>query len=153
MARKIPLQKNSKFKSGEFDKYKPKKYFGDIPIIYRSSYELRFMIICELNSNVIKWSSEQIIIPYLMKEKNKQGKYVMVRHNYHTDFTVFTTNGKKYIIEVKPLTMSPQSEAQIRRSPQIYKNACKWKAALEWAKKHGYEFKVIQEAHLKTRIF
>lgn len=144
--------KKGKYLQGTFDGYNPKKYFGPKPIIYRSSYEKRFMITCELNPNVIKWSSEQIVVPYLMKEKIG-GKWVTKRHNYFTDFTVHTSDGKKYIIEVKPDAMSPKNERDARRDPVKYKNFCKWKAAISYAKHHGYIFKVVTEAHLKTKIF
>lgn len=143
---------NSRFEQGYFDKYKPAKYTGPRPIIYRSSYEKRFMITCELNTNVKKWSSEQIVIPYLMKTKVK-GKWIEKRHNYHTDFTVWTMDGLVYVIEVKPDNQSPKNKQDIMRNPVLYKNYCKWKAAISWCKKHGYIFKIVTEKHLKTKIF
>lgn len=145
-------QKNSKFLQGFFDKYNPVKYYGERPIIYRSSWELKFMRLCEFNPEVEKWTSEGIKIPYIMRELVK-GKYVEKRHNYYPDFLVYLKNGKKILIEVKPLNQSPKSETQIIRDPVHYKNARKWKAALAWAKLNGYEFRVINETHLKTKIF
>jgi hypothetical protein len=144
---------NSKYVTGDFSKYNPKKYTGDRPIYYRSSYELRFMIIVELNPKVIKWSSEQIVIPYFMQEKLPNGKKILRKHNYNSDFTIWLDTGEIYIIEVKPYNKSPQNNAQIKRDPDVYKNACKWKAALQFAKLKGYQFKVVNEKHLKTRIF
>lgn len=144
--------KNSPFIQGYFDRFNPVKYIGSRPIIYRSSYELKFMRTVEFNENVIKWSSEQIVIPYMMQE-TVSGKKQLVRHNYVVDFTVFTKDGSRYIIEVKPLALSPVNEKQIIRNPVMYKNACKWKAALAWAKQNNYQFKVITENHLKTKIF
>ena len=129
-----------------------RKYFGPEPIIYRSKMEYDFMMKMELNPKVEKWSSEQIIIPYTMLEK-QNGKVVKVRHNYNTDFTVILTTGEKYLVEVKPKAFSPKNEKEIHRNPIIYKNACKWKAALAWAKLNNFKFIVINEEHLKTRIF
>lgn len=143
----------SKYLSGDFSKYQPKKYFGEFPIWYRSSYELKFMRILELNTNVERWSSENIVVPYTMQERNKQGKYVTVKHKYNTDFTVILKDGTKYLIEVKPKTLSPTDRSQIFRSMAMYKNARKWKAALEWSKLNGFIFKVITEENLKTKIF
>lgn len=140
----------SKYKQGYFEK--AQKYFGPLPIIYRSSLELSFMRKMESNNMVEKWSSEEIVIPYTMREK-KDGKFVMVRHNYHTDFTVIMKDGSKFIVEVKPLSLSPLNESQIRRNPAIYKNACKWRAAIEWCKAHDYKFKVVTEEQLKTKVF
>lgn len=142
----------SKFKQGYFDQYNPKKYYGKRPIIYRSSWELMFMFKMEANNSVEAWTSEEITIPYTMNEK-KKGKFVTVRHNYHTDFSVILYNQQKYVVEVKPENQSPQNEAQIHRNPVIYKNACKWRAAIEWCKMNGYIFKIVTERHLKTKIF
>lgn len=141
---------NSKYKQGYFEN--ARKYFGELPIIYRSSLELIFMQKLEFNSLVEKWSSEQIIIPYTMKEKIN-GKFITKRHNYHTDFTVILKNGNRYIVEIKPKALSPLNESQIHRNPVIYKNACKWRAAIEWCKLNNYQFKVITEEHLKTKVF
>jgi hypothetical protein len=141
---------NSKYKQGYFKG--AKKYFGPEPIIYRSSLEYTFMVKLELNPRVEKWSSEQIVIPYTMKEKIN-GKFVVVRKNYNTDFTVFLKDGTKYIIEIKPRAFTPLNESQIHRNPVIYKNSCKWRSAILWSKQNGYIFKVLNEEHLKTKIF
>ena len=49
-------------------KYKPKnrsKYKGDpTKIIYRSLWERRFMVYCDENPSIIKWASEEVVIPY-----------------------------------------------------------------------------------------
>ena len=49
-------------------KFKPKnrdKYKGNpTNIIYRSLWERRFMVYCDSNNSVVKWSSEEIVIPY-----------------------------------------------------------------------------------------
>lgn len=129
------------------------KYIGPEPIIYRSSLEYKFMVQLELNPNVDKWSSENIRIPYIMKERNSNGRFVDVRHTYNIDFTVWLKNGNKYIVEVKPSTLSPLNESQIKRNPIMYKNACKWKAAIAWCKQNGYEFKVVTEKHLENKVF
>lgn len=130
------------------DKYKVCKYYGDRPIIYRSSLELKYMINLERNPEVEKWSSEKIVIPYIIKEKI-DGKYVDKKRNYHTDFIVHMKNGKIYVVEIKPYTLSPRTNNQIRSNPMIYKNACKWKAAISYCKLKGYEFKVITDQDIK----
>jgi hypothetical protein len=143
-------QQNSKYMQGYFTG--AKKYFGPEPIIYRSSLEYRFIVKLELNSEVEKWSSEQVVIPYTMK-KLVDGKFVIVRKNYNTDFTVIMKDGKKYIIEVKPKSLVPLNESQIKRNPAIYKNSCKWNAAIKWCKQNGYIFKIITEEHLTGKVF
>lgn len=142
----------SKYKQGYFDDFNPQKYFGPRPIIYRSSYELAFMQKIEFNSNVAQWSSENIIIPYLLEEK-VDGKVVKVRHRYVIDFTVIMKSGKKYAVEVKPLSKSPRSIIQAKSDPEIYKNLKKWQAAIAWCKANDYEFKVVTEVDLRTKVF
>ena len=141
---------NSRYKQGYYEN--PHKYVGPLPIIYRSSLELAFIKKLELNPNVLKWSSENIQIPYIMKEK-QGNKFVDVRHTYNVDFTVWLKNGSKYVIEIKPSELTPLNEAQIHRNPVMYKNACKWKAAIKWCEQNGYVFRVVTEQHLKTSVF
>lgn len=150
--KKFGPSKNSRFKQGTFDSYNPGKYVGERPIIYRSSWELKFMRLCEFNPEVLEWSSENVTIPYVMREL-KNGKFVDCRHNYHPDFTVKLKSGLKILVEIKPLNQSPTTNSQIQRDPVMYKNAKKWAAALEWAKLNNYQFRVLNENHLKTKIF
>jgi hypothetical protein len=146
------LAPSGPYKHGDFSKYNPQKYFGELPIIYRSGLELKFMIKLEQNPNVEKWSSEHIRIPYILKERVK-GKLVEKRHTYNTDFTVIMKNGIKYVIETKPSGLCPLNESQIRRNPTMKKNAAKWSAAINWCKSNGYVFRVITEIDLQRRTF
>jgi hypothetical protein len=149
----IPLQQNSKWKQGEFDKFNPKKYYGKFPIKFRSSWEFKCMLKFELNRNVLKWTSEPFSIPYYMKEL-VDGKFVMVKHNYWIDFIVELVNGTKFMIEVKPDSQIPKKDLKtIKRDPVRYKNACKFSAAIKYCKLNGYEFKLISEKDLLTKIF
>lgn len=142
---------NSKFKQGYFEN--AKKYTGPLPIIYRSSYEFRFIQKLELNPNVEKWSSENIQIPYFLMERQPNGKFKQVKHTYNVDYTVWLKNGSKYVIEVKPLAFVPLNESQIKRNPVMYKNYMKWKYATEWCKQNGFQFKVVTERELSTSVF
>jgi hypothetical protein len=140
------------FVTGDFAKFNPKKYVGEYPITYRSSYELDFMFKMEMNPKVKAWAAEQIVIPYLMKEK-RGDSFVDVRHNYITDATVWLHDNTKYVCEIKPLTFSPKSIGEMKTNFQIYKNSQKWRYAIQWCRQNGYEFKVITEVQLKTTIF
>lgn len=140
----------SKFKQGHFKG--AKKYFGRQPIIYRSSYEYKFMLRLETNPNIIKWSSENFKIPYYLHHRQPDGTTKPVRHEYNIDFTVYTSDGKRYIIEVKPMAFVPLNEAQIRRNPEIYKNYMKWNAAQKWANENGFIFKVVTERDLNIKL-
>lgn len=148
----LKLDKNSKYEQGYFDVYEPKKYVGKRPIIYRSSYEKKFMFKMEANPKVVKWTSETLVIPYQSVDVI-HGKRVLKNHKYFTDFVVWTSDGKKYVVEVKPQSLVPLNENEIRINPAKRKNAIKWNAAIKWCKNNGYEFKIVTENHLRGRIF
>jgi hypothetical protein len=148
MQPKTTFTRSARFHQGNFeDKFIAQKYYGERPIIYRSSWEYKYMISLERNPKVEKWSSEKIIIPYYMNEKI-DGKVVRKKHNYHTDFIVHMKDGNIFVIEIKPKIHTPRYNHQIKTDPVAYKNACKWKAALEYCKQKGFIFKVLTEDSL-----
>jgi len=130
------------------DYLKPNKYYGEYPIIFRSKLEFKYMISLENNPNVEKWSSEKIIIPYVLPEKI-DGKVVFKKHRYFTDFMVHMKSGKIYIIEIKPSSQSPRCKSLIKTNPEIRKNAYKWSEAIKFCEKNGWIFKVITEQYIK----
>ena len=84
-------------------KYIPKnsaKYRGDYRnIIYRSSWERKYMIMCDTRDSVIKWSSEPVEINYIWSFDKRE-------HKYYPDFIAEhkKDNGEieTLVIEVKP---------------------------------------------------
>jgi hypothetical protein len=135
-------------------KFKPKnssKYRGDFTnIIYRSSWELSVMMWCDNNSNVIKWSSEELVIPYLCPTDNSY-------HRYFVDFVICLGNNKTYWIELKPekYTQPPVKPKRtnkrfITETLQYVKNQAKWKTAQEYANKQNAIFQVWTENTLKS---
>src|SRR5210317_1245582 len=85
---------------GYFKPRNPSKYNGDpTNIIYRSSWEKRCMIYFDKNTNVIKWSSEEMFVPY---KSPIDGRY----HRYFPDFIIKIKNKlgliETVMIEVKP---------------------------------------------------
>lgn len=132
--------------------YKPKninKYIGNISnICYRSSWELSLMHYFDNSTKILKWSSEEIIIPYISPLDNKQ-------HRYFLDLYA-ELNNKKYYIEVKPLkqTIEPKPSKRISKkyltevSTYII-NQAKWNAASLYAKQRGGEFIVFTEKTIR----
>ena len=58
------------------------KYMGDpTKIVFRSSWELKFMSYLDQHTDVIYWQSEELFIPY---KSPVDGKY----HRYFPDFLV-----------------------------------------------------------------
>lgn len=129
----------------------PEKYEGDpTNIVMRSSWETKFALWCDHNPSVLKWSSEETVIPYICPTDNR-------RHRYFLDFKikVKTKDGvKTYLVEIKPdkFTRPPEGQRRTKRYlaevMQYGKNQAKWSAAREYAKDRGYQFVVITEKEL-----
>ena len=73
---------------------------------YRSGLELKFFRFCDNSSNVLKWGSENIVVPYKNPLDNRH-------HKYYVDNFVVIKEGKeikKYLVEIKPYkqTKKPQ---------------------------------------------
>ena len=141
---------------GKFQPSYPRKYKGDpTNIIYRSLWERKFMMYCDLNENIIEWGSEEIALPYRSPLDNRI-------HRYFPDFyiKVKENNGslKRYLIEIKPKKQTVEPKVQKRKTKSyIYevteyaKNMAKWKAAEEFCKDRMWEFKVLTEDELGIR--
>ena len=138
---------------GKYKVRAPYKYKGNpTKVVYRSSWELKFMNYCDTNINILEWGSEEIYVWYRSPVDNKP-------HRYFPDFYIKAreSNGqiKKYIIEVKPQrqTKPPakpkrQTRGYLREAYEYAKNQAKWKAANEWCLDRGFEFKVLTEKEL-----
>lgn len=138
---------------GKFQPQNPQKYRGDpTNIVYRSSYEIRFMKWCDLNSNVLEWGSEEIVVPYKSPIDSQM-------HRYFVDFYIKlkTVSGdiKKYLIEVKPHRFTKEPVIPKRKTQRFVSevmqwgvNQSKWKAATTYAKSMGADFMLITEKDL-----
>jgi hypothetical protein len=110
------------------------------------------MVYCDNNPNILKWSSEEIIIPY----RSPIDKRI---HRYFPDFWIQIKNSKDIkearLIEVKPKaqTQIPKKKTKVTRKylKEIYTygvNEAKWKAAEEYCKDRGWKFQILTEDHL-----
>jgi len=138
---------------GKFQPSYPKKYKGDVRnIIYRSLWERKFMVYCDLNENILEWGSEEIALPYRSPIDNKI-------HRYFPDFYIKYRDktGKivKSLIEVKPLKQTtPPVKPKKKTKGYLYeayeyaKNQAKWKAAREFCEDRMWQFKVLTEKEL-----
>ena len=139
---------------GKFRPKNPNKYKGNPSnIIYRSLLERRFMVYLDNNPSVLKWGSEEIIIPYISPVDNRM-------HRYFPDFYMKVRQkdgtNKKFIIEVKPKAQCKEPVRNPKRRTKRWLNEvftyavnqAKWKSAEEFCKDHGMEFKIFTEDHL-----
>lgn len=135
-----------------------------IPVIYRSSYELKFIEYLEgavQTGKVKRWGSEITAIPYY----DSKGK----KHRYFPDFYVELYENydspdglnenkvlKKILIEIKPKNQTKAIAEQLSgknlslRSRKYLTNTYdintrKWRAAYDLCQQKGIEFKIITE--------
>jgi hypothetical protein len=105
-----------------------------------------------VTENVLEWTSESIVIPYVSPLDGRA-------HRYYVDNSVVIKEGnkiQKYLVEIKPKkqTMPPVFSKRKKRSTVLYesqmyvRNQAKWKAAKEWCRKKNYKFLIITEEEL-----
>lgn len=138
---------------GYFRPENPDKYIGEaLPIIYRSSWELKFMMFCDVNPHVKEYASEPVGIPYYHPiDKNV--------HQYFVDFFVLIEKDgvkQKWFIEVKPkkflfMPKKPKRETTkgleryVRDVKNYIINQAKFEAARNFAKSKNGQFGIITE--------
>ena len=139
--------------SGRFTPSNPQKYVGDYKnIIYRSSWECRFMHKFDISDWCVSWSSEELAIPYFSPVDNRW-------HRYFVDFIIKIKdkNGelKTWMIEVKPKKQTQPPEIKKRITKQYINevttwavNEAKWKAAKEYCLDRKWEFVIFTEDQL-----
>lgn len=144
----------AKFHQGHYLLKNPGKYVGNVGNVYfRSSWEKKFMIWADNNPGVVKWCSEELVVPYISPKDNKP-------HRYFIDFVIMvqtrTGEVKKYAVEIKPeaQTKPPKNiknkNRLITESITYAVNQAKWEAADKACKKMDMEFIVLTERHLKV---
>lgn len=136
----------SKFSQGEFIAKNPQKIVGRAVPTYRSSWELRVMMLLDQHPHVINWASESISIPY----KNPlDGKM----HQYIPDFLIVykdkTGTQRAELIEVKPAKEALAENAKSKRDKAaLLVNTAKWGAAMLWCKKNNINFRLLTEEQI-----
>jgi len=136
---------------GKFTPKNPQKYVGDVKgIVYRSLWERNTFRWIDANANIVAWNSEEVVVPYICGTDNKV-------HRYFMDLWFKTSDGKTYIVEIKPKkqTQPPKEPKRktrryIKESLTYIKNQSKWEAASEFAANRGWHFQVWTEDTLKS---
>lgn len=143
----------ARYHQGTFKPRFPEKYVGDVTnIVYRSSWEVKAMGWLDSNSSILKWGSEELIIPYVSPMDNRL-------HRYFPDFVMQykTSTGeiKNAILEVKPHAQCEMPKQPKRQNKRYLNevttyavNQAKWEAARQWCEKKGWKFVVLTEYEL-----
>lgn len=134
-------------------KFNPKnlgKYDGDFRRIeYRSLWERQVFRWCDDNNAIVRWSSEEVIVPYRCKTDNRM-------HRYFVDLKITFANGDTYLVEIKPKkeTLEPKKRARASKGYltevlKYVKNMSKWESANEYARQRDWKFEVWTEETIK----
>jgi len=132
--------------SGTYTVKNKSKYRGNADkVVYRSLWERDCMKHFDKDPTVVKWSSEEVVVPYFYDIDRRM-------HRYFVDFLVTYTSGVTLLIEVKPKkeTSVPEykgtkTRKYISESMTFVQNQNKWTAAVEYAKDRQWEFVVWTE--------
>ena len=134
----------------------PEKYVGNLHnIVARSSWEVKFLNYCDNHPEILKYASEELVIPYFSPVDQRW-------HRYYVDFVMLvrTKSGeiKRFAVEVKPFAQTQMPTLQPKNSKQRMRlineistyavNQAKWKAAQDFCGKKDMEFVVITEKEL-----
>jgi hypothetical protein len=154
-------RKNQKIQQGQYNPKNPHKYVGDLSkIYYRSSWELKFLRHCDMSNDVVRYSSEAVMIPYTSPIDKRV-------HRYYVDFYVEIGRPdgvvSKWLLEVKPekhtkLPKRPIKESvkslenYVKQVKRVLTNQAKFKAAKNFARQTGTKFGVVS-LDLKTNKF
>jgi hypothetical protein len=134
------------FKQGFYTLRHPEKYVGDPnKVVFRSSWEEQTCSFFDNNPNVLRWSSEEIYIPYV---KPTDGKV----HRYYPDYWIEYKNNTGNIVQ-EIIEVKPEDQVFIQRKSRLTEwdkvtyniNRAKWKAAGEFCKKKGIKFRILTE--------
>jgi len=139
--------------SGRYRPKNPQKYRGDVHnIVWRSTWERKFFRRCDLTPSILKWSSEEVVIPYISPIDNR-------RHRYFIDVWIryISNDGsiQERLIEIKPYAQTLPPKAPKRKTKRYIQecvtyevNQAKWRAASAVAKANDMDFLVLTEHEL-----
>jgi len=139
---------------GVFKPSNPKKYKGNPNgIIYRSLWERKMMVYCDLNENILEWASEEFFIPYRDPTTNTVRRYFP---DFFIKYQDNQGNIRRSVIEVKPMreTLEPvitkgkSKKTLITEATNYARNQAKWKAAKEFCEDRKLEFRIMTEKEL-----
>jgi len=146
---------NNKSYKGKYTPKRPEKYKGDPTMcFYRSLWERRVMVFCDENDSVTKWSSEEVVVPYISPVDGR-------KHRYFVDFWMCLKKPdggiEECLIEVKPKkqTIKPEQPKSKRISKsKLFEirnwliNSAKWEAAKDYCTDRGWKFRILTEENI-----
>ena len=133
----LTLRTKRKYHQGYFIPSNPQKYIGDkTKIIYRSRFEHSFLKWCDTTDAVIRYSSEECIIPYVSPIDCKQ-------HRYFVDFfvSILQEDGtvKNFLVEIKPYSqcIPPKATKKNPEHSEAFQEAMRTYLVNQATRKHA----------------
>lgn len=133
------------------------KYKGDTSnIIWRSTWELKFMNYLDGCDDITQWSSEEFCIPYKSPIDGRT-------HRYFPDFWIRKTNNEgrteTLVVEIKPKSQTQPPSTKNKATKSYINevitwgtNSSKWKAAEQFCSERSWKFVVLTEKDLGKLI-
>jgi len=124
---------------------------GDVEnVFFRSSWEMEAFKFCDNNPNVLKWSSEEIVIPYTKPAANGGFRPAKYTPDLYMEYVKNNGTHCKDLIEIKPHRQTKPSRSKNTKNKMFenqihFVNQLKWDAARNWCKGKGITFRVITE--------
>lgn len=144
----------ARFTQGFFKPKHPEKYLGDVKnIVYRSSYELSYLIKLDDDPNIVGYSSEETIIRYRSPLDGKVHRYFM---DFYVESKLPDGTIEKTLVEIKPahqvvppvINSTKKKRTMLKEAMTYAVNQAKWQAAEAYAKARGMKFVVLTEYEL-----
>lgn len=144
----------SNYLQGLYKPTHPEKYKGDVKnIVYRSSWELTYMRRLDLDENVLKWSSESVIIPYYHPISRSIRRYFV---DFWVEYKDEQQQTKRMLVEIKPAsqrkppvnTGKKKKKTLLKEQLTYVENQSKWEAATKYCEKKGWDFVILSEKDL-----
>lgn len=127
------------------------KYEGNPDaVVFRSGWERQCFRWADNSSQVVKWSSEEVVIPYLSEVDKRY-------HRYFMDMKITMDSGEVILVEIKPESQTQPPKGKRRTKRYIDEgltyvvNQCKWNAAKEYAADRDWKFEIWTEKHLQAK--
>jgi hypothetical protein len=105
---------------------------------------------CDTNKKVIKWSSEEVVIPYFYEVDKKY-------HRYFMDLKIVFEDKSVLLVEIKPnnQTTPPTGDKRTKKylneAYTYIRNRQKWEAAEQYAADRGWKFEIWTEKELSRK--
>ncbi len=140
------------YHQGKFKPNHPEKYVGNVNnIIYRSSLERRFLKWLDESDVVMKYSSEELVIPYYDPPTQKMRRYfpdMVAQMKTKDGIQIFVVEIKPESQCAPPVPKKRKTKRFLLEMAQWATNDSKWKHAEDFCKERGWVFRIITEKHI-----